>query len=120
MVSPGPIVNRKAEHLGTTDRGVVLIRRMLTNAINMTREGKIPPIPRLPEPERPVRTYAHEVVLRLPHPGGLADPKRLYQFGNRAAKAIIDADDIPAERRDQVARERIVKILEEACATAQA
>ena len=28
VVSPGPIVNRKAEHLGTTDRGVVLIRRM--------------------------------------------------------------------------------------------
>jgi nitrite reductase/ring-hydroxylating ferredoxin subunit len=120
VVSPGPIVNRKAEHLGTKDRGVVLIRRMLANAINMTREGKIPPIPRLPEPERPVRTYAHEVVLRLSNPAGLSDPKRLYEFGNRAAKAIIDTDDIPAEQRDEVARERIAKILEEACATAQA
>jgi hypothetical protein len=93
---------------------------MLANAINMTREGKIPPIPRLPEPERPVRTYAHEVVLRLSNPAGLSDPKRLYEFGNRAAKAIIDTDDIPAEQRDEVARERIAKILEEACATAQA
>jgi nitrite reductase/ring-hydroxylating ferredoxin subunit len=113
VVSPGAIVNRKAEHLGTTDRGVVMIRRMLANAINATQEGKVPAIPRLPESEKAVRTYAHEVVLNLPSADALADPKVLYTFGNRAAKAIINTDGIPADQRDDVARERIVQILAE-------
>jgi len=115
VVSPGPIVNRKAEHLGTTDRGIVTIRRMLAAAIQTTLEGKIPAIPRLPEPERPVRTYAHEVVLPLPDKSALSDRKQLAEFGNRAAKAIVDTDDVPADRRDDVARDRVVKILAEYC-----
>ncbi len=115
VVSPGPIVNRKAEHLGTTDRGVVQIRRMLAKAINTTREGKVPEVPRLPQPERPVRTYAHEVILPLPDAAALSDPKALYEFGNRAAKAIVGTDDVPADERDEVARQRILGILDELC-----
>jgi phenylpropionate dioxygenase-like ring-hydroxylating dioxygenase large terminal subunit len=120
VVSGGAIVNRKAEHLGTTDRGVVMIRRMLAAAIRTTLEGKVPSIPRLPESERPVRTYSHEVVLNLSDPTALADPTALYAFGNRAAKAIIDTDDIPAKQRDEVARSRIQKILAEAMQSAHA
>jgi len=120
VVSPGPIVNRKAEHLGTTDRGVVLIRRMTATAINAVREGKVPAIPRAPQPERPVRTYAHEVILKLPNAEALSDKTVLAAFGNRAAKAIIDTDDIPADQRDDVARERIERILEECCAAGKA
>ena len=116
MVSPGAIVNRKAEHLGTTDRGVVMIRRMLANAINTTRDGKVPAMPRLPVGEAPVRTYAHETVLRLPVAAGLTDHKALADFGRLAARVFIDMDDILAERRDEVARARIEKILREACA----
>jgi hypothetical protein len=115
VVSPGAIANRKAEHLGTTDRGVVQIRRMLAKAINTTREGKVPEVPRLPQPERPVRTYAHEVILRLPDAAALSDPKALYEFGNRAAKAIVGTDDVPADERDEVARQRILGILDELC-----
>ncbi len=115
MVSPGPIVNRKSEHLGTTDRGVVMIRRMLAAAINATREGKAPALPRLPAGGAPVRTYAHETVLRLPLADALPDKSALGAFGNRAAKVFIDMDDIADSRRDAVARERIEKILREAC-----
>ncbi len=115
MVSPGPIVNRKSEHLGTTDRGVVMIRRMLANAINTTREGNVPAIPRLPAGETAVRTYAHETVLRLPAADGLVDRKVLADFGRRAAKVFIDMDDIPSNCRDEVARERIDAILRECC-----
>jgi hypothetical protein len=55
-------------------------------------------------------------VLNLPSTESLADPKTLYAFGNRAAKAIIDTDDIPADKRDDVAWERIRKILAELAA----
>ena len=115
MVSPGPIVNRKSEHLGTTDRGVVTIRRMLTHAINALRDGNTPAIPRLYPGESLVRTYAHEIVLRLPTTDGLADRQVLADFGRRAAKVFIDMDDIPDARRDAVARERIDVILRECC-----
>jgi hypothetical protein len=115
MVSPGPIVNRKAEHLGTTDRGVVTIRRMLAHAINAVREGNTPAIPRLYPGESLVRTYAHETVLHLPKADGFSDRQVLADFGRRAAKVFIDMEDIPDARRDAVARERIEAILRECC-----
>jgi hypothetical protein len=91
---------------------------MLANAINTTKEGQVPAIPRLPEPERPVRTYAHEVVLRLPDDEALSAQKALGDFGNRAAKVIIELDTLPPEERDAEARTRILEILNEACARA--
>ena len=110
-LSPGAIVNRKAEHLGTTDRGVVMIRRMLTHAISATREGKTPALPRLYPSEATVRTYAHETVLKLPTAESLTDRKVLADFGRRAARVFIDMDDIPDDKRDAVARERIDAVL---------
>ena len=116
VVSGGAIVNRKAEHLGTTDRGVALIRRMLAHAINTTREGKVPAIPRPPQGGQPVQTYCHEVILKLPDAAALADRQVLGEFGNRAAKAIIEIQGLSPDQRDQKARSRIIEILHECCA----
>ena len=115
VVSAGAIVNRKAEHLGTTDRGVVLIRRMLAHAITATREGKVPAIPRLPQGGKPVQTYAHEVILRLPDAAALTDRQVLGEFGARAAKAIIEIEGLSPGERDEKARLSIVEILHECC-----
>ena len=115
VVSGGAIVNRKAEHLGTTDRGVALIRRMLAHAITTTREGKVPAIPRLPQGGKPVQTYAHEVILKLPDAGALADRPVLGEFGSRAAKAIIEIEELSADERDEKARLDIIEILRECC-----
>ena len=103
MTTPGPIANRKAEHLGTTDRGVVLFRRMLAAAIAAVGEGRTPAMPRLYAAGTLVRTYAHETVLRLPNRDALSDGQTLAAFGNRAAKAFIAMDDVPLEQRDAVA-----------------
>ena len=43
----------------------------------------------------------------------------LADFGRRAAKVFIEMDDIPSERRDAVARERIDVMLRECCAVAE-
>ena len=118
VVSPGPIANRKAEHLGTSDRGVALVRRMLANAIGAVRDGNVPALPRLYPGDTPVRTYAHETVLRVPVAGALSDRQSLADFGRRAANVFIEMDDVPAERRDEIARTRIAQILHEACARA--
>ena len=113
VVSGGSIVNRKAEHLGTTDRGVVLIRRMLANAIDATREGRVPAIPRRYGPGEQARTYAHEVILKLPDASALSDRAMLAEFGSRAASVIIELDRLPPAERDAQAKARIVEILRE-------
>lgn len=115
MVSPGPIANRRAEHLGTTDRGVVLFRRMLANSIRQTDEGRVPNVPRLWENEAPVPTYAHETVLRLPSGDSLPDGKALALFGRQAARVFVELENLPATSRDEQAATRIRDILWEAC-----
>jgi phenylpropionate dioxygenase-like ring-hydroxylating dioxygenase large terminal subunit len=115
MVSPGPIANRKAEHLGTTDRGVVLFRRMLANAINTAREGGTPEQPRLATAGTRVRTYAHETVLRLPHAEALSDPKTLAELGRRAAQVFVEVDAFPLEERDARAEAGVRAVLRDLC-----
>jgi phthalate 4,5-dioxygenase oxygenase subunit len=39
----GPIVNRSKEHLGQTDRAVIMTRRLLLRAIDTVRDGGTPP-----------------------------------------------------------------------------
>jgi hypothetical protein len=39
----GPIVNRSKEHLGQTDRAVIMTRRMLLKAIDTVADGGTPP-----------------------------------------------------------------------------
>ena len=113
--SQGPIANRKAEHLGTTDRGVVLFRRMLAKAIAATQAGETPAVPRV-YPQGPVRTYAHEAVLRLPPDVKLDDPRALAEAGRRVAEVFIGTDALPPEERDRVAEQRIRQLFETATA----
>ena len=39
----GPIVDRSKEHLGQTDRAVIMMRRLLLRAIETIRDGGTPP-----------------------------------------------------------------------------
>ena len=106
VVSQGPIANRKAEHLGTTDRGVVTSRRMISSAIASVQEGKAPALPRLYKTGK-VRTYAHETVVRVPSPHLLNDPQSLADFGRRAAMAYVETDHLPQKEREQEVARRI-------------
>ena len=109
--SQGPIANRKGEHLGATDRGVVMIRRMLAQAIRAVERGESPPVPRLYGEGEAVRTYCHEFVYRAGPDAGLDDRARLEAFGRRAAEIVIETDRLPPAERDATARERIRALL---------
>ena len=115
VVSQGAIANRKNEHLGTTDRGVVMFRRLLAKAINDTRENKTPELPRL-YASGEVRTYAHETVLRLPRGESLSDPSALEDFGRRAAQVFVETDHLLPAEREREAEVRIRQLLEGAIA----
>ncbi len=106
VASQGAIANRKAEHLGAADRGVVLFRRMLGNAIRSVAAGETPEVPRL-YAEGAVRTYGHEAVVRVPADAGLDDPAALAAFGRKVARASIDTAQLPPAQREAEVQRRI-------------
>ena len=103
VVSQGAIVNRKSEHLGTSDRGVALLRRLLTQAIRAVQEGRSPETPTLMA--KHVRTYAHTVVMPCPAVIDLAD------FGRRAAAVFIETASLPPAERETMAAEKIRRLI---------
>lgn len=114
IVSQGVIADRQSEHLGVTDRGVVMFRRLLARSIAEIEEGKTPSLPRLYR-EGPVRTYCHSLVMRVP-PGstmGVGDMKSLGEFGRRAAEIVVESDALPEKEREAQAQRRIGALLAE-------
>ena len=106
LMGQGAIANRKAEHLGQSDRGIVLLRRQLRRAVEAVRSGETPAVPRL-YPDGKVRTYAHELVFALPSQSNIRDLSAVGDFGRRAARIVIDTDELPPAERETAARERI-------------
>jgi nitrite reductase/ring-hydroxylating ferredoxin subunit len=90
VASQGAIANRKGEHLGTTDRGVVLFRRMLAKAIQAVGEGGAPVLPRPVVADGVMATYAHEYSLPIPAGARLESLEELHAFGRRAAEVVVE------------------------------
>ena len=42
MVGQGPVAKHSEEHLASTDRGIVMLRRLLVQQLEAVREGKDP------------------------------------------------------------------------------
>lgn len=110
LTGQGRVANRRAEHLATTDRGVVMLRRMLSSAVKSVQDGELPGVPRRYN-GTPVRTYCHELVLRLPARSRIGDLKSLETFGRRAAATVINTDGIPPEDREAMALARIRRLV---------
>lgn len=112
LVSQGAIADRTNEHLGTTDRGIVMFRRMLGRAIEAVKNGETPELPRLYGDE-PVRTYNYELVFDLPSQSNINDLGSLTEFGRRATQVVLDTDTLPPLEREAVSREKILRLLSE-------
>ena len=60
-ITQGPLTPRNLEHLGVSDRGVILYRNMLSDAINAVERGEDPPcLVRDPAKNYPMLTYRGE------------------------------------------------------------
>ncbi len=101
LTGQGAIANRKREHLGTTDRGITLMRKLLAQAIGAVEKGAKPAIPRTGS--NPVRTYVHEIILELPKDSPIGDNETVKAFGRSAARLVIESDNAPLEKREEVA-----------------
>ncbi|HVO87463.1 MAG TPA: aromatic ring-hydroxylating dioxygenase subunit alpha [Casimicrobiaceae bacterium] len=96
--SQGPVTSHEREHLGTTDRGIALLRRRLKEEIGKLQKG-IEPLRPTARNGTHVPTYGGDTILRVPASG--EDDSRVIQEVSRAvAAAYLEFQDLPdAERR---------------------
>ena len=82
QVSQRPIAVHALEHLATSDRGVVMLRRMVRNGIRAVQRGE-DPFGILREPVARIPTYAQNTILRIPPaPTPQADRELLHKVAN--------------------------------------
>ena len=102
QVGQGPIAVHAAETLASTDRGVLMARRMLRQGIKAVATGAPFKAPRL-DGAGVVATYNHEIVHRCPARGTGDDRDLLAEFGHRVGEIVLaSASEPPAERQARV------------------
>jgi nitrite reductase/ring-hydroxylating ferredoxin subunit len=101
QVSQRPIAVHALEHLGTTDRGVSMLRRILRKGMRAVAAGQEPDCVR-GSPGRVISTYCGDSVVRAPVRAGRSDEILLRDIGRAVARIVIDEDH--GSGRDRLAR----------------
>lgn len=111
MVSQRPIAVHALEHLATTDRGVIMFRRMLRDGIRAVRAGKDPK-GLVRKVDGPVPTWSQETVLRIPPEATPeADRKLLREIGQKVLDGHYLKTTGPSEpKRSRPARRSSVSL----------
>ena len=91
QVSQRPIAVHGLEHLGATDRGVTMLRRIVRDGIRAVQRGKDPKF-LCREEGKVLLTYSNDTVIRIPKPGSAADESRLlYETGRKVALGNLES-----------------------------
>jgi nitrite reductase/ring-hydroxylating ferredoxin subunit len=106
QVGQGPVTAHAAEHLGSTDKGVLMTRRFLRQGIRAVGEGTSFKRPTLNQ-HGVVPTYNHEIVHRLPRRNDRDDTDLLAEFGARVAQFVIESADEHPQARQAVVERKI-------------
>ena len=89
QVSIGPTAIHAREHLGATDRGVSLFRRLVRQGIRDVAEGR-DPVPPAQRAEGPIRTFAHDTILPAPELNDAdAEREQLRGIGNEVTDDVV-------------------------------
>jgi len=115
VASQGQVANRRTEHLGTTDRGVVMFRRLLAKAIQANLQGETPVLPQPMLWNGKTRTFAHEYVLSVGSEAAGASHDALQAFGRAAAQAVVAAQSMQMGNDDieQQTHQKVLQLLKE-------
>jgi hypothetical protein len=84
QASQRPIAVHALEHLASTDRGVVMLRRIVRDGIRAVQSGLDPWGTHWPE-GKVIATYTQDLVLRLPPAADAAADRRLLREAGRRA-----------------------------------
>ena len=86
LVGQRPIAIHDLEHLASTDRGVIMLRRMIQEDIRAVQKGKEPRVLAIKTNGR-IPTYANDTVLQIPPaPTPEADLQLLRDTGRKVAE----------------------------------
>ena len=90
QVSQRPIAVHGMEHLGTTDRGITMLRNQIRKGIKAVKEGQ-DPVGLFSNGGGVIPTYCNNTVLRIP-PAKTdeADKKLMRETGRRLARSYIE------------------------------
>jgi len=109
QVSQRPIAIHALEHLGTTDRGVVSLRRMLRQSLRGERDP-LADLKTQCASKLPVHTYCYDTVLAIPSRAEGDDHEFLRGLGQQVVAAVIDAENFDGEDRRAYLRLRMRQI----------
>jgi nitrite reductase/ring-hydroxylating ferredoxin subunit len=109
LASQGAVADRTNEHLGRTDRGIVMFRRLLGRAIREMQAGETPALPRLYD-DGHVPTYVHEVAVEVDPASPIGDDESLLAFGREAARVVIETDHITNNEERTATAQRDLRI----------
>jgi len=98
LVGQGPVAVHDAEHLGSTDRGVVMLRRMLRKGIEAVQNGEPFEAPALNGREA-IPTYNHKIVHRMPNRTDIAETEMAANFSRVVSQIVIDSDGEQPDQR---------------------
>jgi nitrite reductase/ring-hydroxylating ferredoxin subunit len=91
QVSQRPIAIHALEHLGATDRGVSMLRRIIRKGIRAVAAGREPDCIR-GETSGRISTYCQDSVVRVPQRANRNDELVLRDVGRAIARIVIDED----------------------------
>jgi hypothetical protein len=105
QVSQRPIAIHALEHLGTTDRGVSMLRGMVRKGIRAVRAGAEPDCVR-GALGKVISTYCSDSVVRVSRRTGRNDETVLRNIGRAVARIVIDQDHgVGRDRPDRVGQQ---------------
>ncbi len=103
--SQGPINVNKQEYLGTTDKGVTLLRSRLRQDIRAVARGEAIVRPE-GTPDKPLHTYGGDTILRIPK-HNLDDRGMIKRVQSDVAAIYFEADRYEGEERAGYIREQV-------------
>jgi hypothetical protein len=104
QVSQRPMSVHALENLGTTDRGISLLRKNIQRGVQAVREGS--PLKKLPLDDGVLSTYAHDTVLRLPQKTN-DDATVLAWIGDTVTGITLDTWNTPHGQRRELCIARL-------------
>ena len=96
QVSQRPIAVHGMEHLGSTDRGISMLRNQIRKGVRDVKAGR-DPVGLFRDDVGPVPTYCNNTVVRIPPAATeAADKKLMRETGRRLARSYIEAPPLMA------------------------
>ena len=88
-VSQGPVAVHAREHLGYTDQGVAMYRKLVKEGIAAVQAGKSPKGLLKKKPAKPILTYCHNTVKKVARPATEQEDRALAaEFGREIYRQI--------------------------------